>query len=176
MMAARGRTTRTDVPGERAALVDRYARGPSLLRAAFAAAPEAARSFRSAPGRWSPRQVVCHCADAEMIAAVRIRFVLAEDHPVLVGYDQDRWAERLPYEDFPPEVALAVVDSVCAHTAALLRRLPEEAWEREAAHSESGRTTADDWLRAQAGHLAGHAGQIERAHAAWRAWRERSSA
>ena len=175
-MAARGRAAGTDVLAERAALVDRYALGPSLLRAAFAAVPEAARSFRSAPGRWSPRQVVGHCADAEMIAAVRIRFVLAEEHPVLVGYDQDRWAERLPYEEQPPEVALAVVDAVCAHTAALLRRLPDAAWEREAAHSESGRTTAEDWLRAEAGHLAGHAGQIERALAAWRAWSERSSA
>src|SRR5262249_49218992 len=139
-MAARDRAARTDDPGERAALVDRYARGPSLLRSAFAAVPEAARSFRSAPGRWSPHQVVCHCADAEMIAALRIRFVLAEDHPVLVGYDQDRWAERLPYEEQLPEVALAVVDAVCAHTAALLRHLPEDAWKKEAAHSESGLT------------------------------------
>jgi hypothetical protein len=173
-MAARVRTARSDAASDRALLVERYARGPSLLRAAFAEVPAAARSFRSASGRWSPQQVVGHCADAEMIAAVRIRFVLAEDHPVLVGYDQDRWAERLPYEDQPPEVALAVVDAVCAHTAALLRRLPEEAWEREAAHSESGRTTAEDWLRAQADHLARHAGQIERALAAWSAWRERS--
>src|SRR5262249_18711656 len=146
LMAARARTTPGHDPGERASLVDRYARGPSLLRAAFAAVPEAARSFRAAPGRWAPHQVVCPCADAEMIAAVRIRFVLAEDRPVLVGYDQDRWAERLPYEDQPPEVALAVVDAVCAHTATLLRRLPEEAWQKEAAHSESGRTTAEEWL------------------------------
>src|SRR5262249_6983873 len=129
----------------RAALVDRYARGPSLLRSAFAAVPEAARSFRSAPGRWSPHQVVCHCADAEMIAAVRIRFVLAEDHPVLVGYDQDRWAERLPYEEQPPEVALAVVDAVFAHTATLPRPLPGGAGQKEAALNETGRTQAQEW-------------------------------
>src|SRR6266851_5963515 len=42
--------------------------------------------------------VVQHLADAELVWAYRLRIVLAEDRPAIVGYDQDRWAARLEYE------------------------------------------------------------------------------
>ena len=35
--------------------------------------PDSAVKWRPAPGKWSAHEVVCHCADAEMNAAARIR-------------------------------------------------------------------------------------------------------
>jgi len=50
----------------------------------------------------------------------------------------------------------------------LLRRLPEEAWQRMGRHTESGAYGVLDWLRIYAEHLEGHSRQIEQNLAAWR--------
>ncbi len=154
---------------ERNRLIEQYAAGPARLRAALARVPEEARKWRPKPGEWSAHEVVCHSADSETNAAARIRYLTAEPDPLLLGYDQEAWAVRFDYHGHPLEPALAVVDAVRANTVALLRRLPEEAWRREGRHTESGRYTTEDWLRAYAEHLEGHARQIDSNLAAWRA-------
>jgi hypothetical protein len=75
--------------GERESLIDQYARGPERVRAALATAPREALKWRPEPGRWSVHEIVVHCADAETNAALRIRYLLAEKDPLIVGYDQD---------------------------------------------------------------------------------------
>jgi hypothetical protein len=156
---------------ERESRIERYEGGAALLKAAFAKVPAEARQWRPGPGKWSAHEVVCHCADSETNAYARIRFLVAEDRPMIQGYDQDRWAERLDYHALPAEPALATVEAVRAHTAALLRRLPEAAWSREGTHSQSGSYTAETWLEVYAEHLEKHARQIERTLAAWEARR-----
>jgi DinB family protein len=156
---------------ERAQLIEQYAAGPARLKAALAAVAAAALTWRPKPGEWSAHEIVVHCADSETNAFVRIRFLAAEPEPVLVGYDQDRWATTFDYHALPLEAALAVVEAVRASTAALLRRLPEAAWSRVGRHTESGRYTAEDWLRTYADHLEGHARQIAANVEQWRASR-----
>lgn len=154
---------------DRAERIARYAAGPARLEAAVAAVPEPARRWRPAPGKWSVHEVVCHCADSETNAAMRIRFLVAEKKPLLVGYDQDAWAEVLDYHRHPLDAALATVRAVRANTVPLLRGLPDAAWGREGEHTEIGRITADRWLEIYAEHLDVHARQIERNLAAWNA-------
>ena len=74
---------------------------------------------------------------------------------------------RFEYHGHPLDAALALVEAVRANTAALIRRLPDEAWAREGGHTESGRYTAEDWLQIYAAHLEEHARQIECNLAAW---------
>ncbi len=152
---------------ERQRLIEQYAAGPARLRAALALVPEAAMKWRPAPGEWSAHEVVCHCADSESNASLRIRYLVAEREPVIVGYDQETWATALDYHAHPLAAALATVDATRAHTAALIRRLPEAAWSRKGRHTESGPYSGADWLRIYADHLEGHARQIEGNVAAW---------
>jgi len=154
---------------ERDDRIRRYEEGPARLAQALAKVPEAARKWRPAPGRWSAHEIVCHCADSETNAALRIRYLVAEPAPTILGYDQDAWAARLDYHAHPVEPALRTVEAVRAHTVALLRRLPPEAWAREGRHTESGRYTARDWLVVYSEHLEKHAAQIEANLAAWEA-------
>ena len=154
-------------PSEREDRIERYARGPSLLKAALGKVPEAARKWRPGPGRWSVHEIVCHCADSETNAALRIRYLAAAESPLVHGYDQDAWAVRLDYHALPLETALATVEAVRAHTAEVVRRLPETAWSREGRHTESGRYTGEDWLEVYAEHLEKHSHQIERNLEAW---------
>jgi hypothetical protein len=153
---------------ERQRLIVQYESGPARLKQALGQVPEEALKWRPAPGEWSAHEVICHCADSESNASLRIRYLVAEQAPVIVGYDQETWATALDYHGHPLPVALATVEATRAHTAALIRRLPEAAWGRQGRHTESGPYSAEDWLRLYAEHLEGHARQIEANVAAWR--------
>jgi len=154
---------------EREALIEQYARGPERIREALATAPEAMRQWRPGPDKWSVHEVVVHCADSETNSALRIRYLIAEKEPLVVGYDQAEWARVLDYHAQPLEQALVATTAARASTVPLLRRLSEAQWAKEGRHSESGRYTAQDWLRIYAQHLEGHARQIERNVAEWKA-------
>src|SRR5450631_1163269 len=100
----------------RRAFLRRYAEGPALLRRAWQEAPAEARAWRPGAGKWSAHEVVIHCADSETYAAIRIRLLLAEPEPLIVGYDEAIWAQRFDYHASDPEFALGIVDTVRAHT------------------------------------------------------------
>lgn len=153
---------------ERQRLVATYEAGFARLRDAWERVPAAARQWRPAAGKWSAHEIVCHCADSETNASTRIRYLVAEKEPVVLGYDQDEWARRFDYHAHPVDVALLAVQATRANTTALLKRLDEKAWESQGRHSESGPYGAEDWLRVYAEHLDKHASQIDRVLIAWR--------
>lgn len=153
---------------EREALIRRYAEGPSKVAAALSRVPPEARKWRPGPGKWSVHEILCHCADSETTAAVRIRFLMAEPNPTVQGYDQDRWAATFDYHRLPLEPALTALQAVRAHTAALLRSAPESLWSKTGTHSDMGSYSAERWLEIYAEHLEKHSGQIDRTLAAWR--------
>jgi len=148
-------------PVEREKLIQQYAEGPRRLRDALANVPEAALKWRPAPGEWSAHEVICHCADSEVNAYARIRYVVAEKEPVIQGYDQEVWARTFDYHALPLDAALATVDAVRATTAALLRTLRDADCAKKGTHSESGPYGAEPWLAIYADHLENHARQIE---------------
>jgi hypothetical protein len=152
---------------EREERIAQYERGPLRLREALTLVPDAAVRWRPAPKRWSVHEIVCHCADSELNGAARIRYLVAQKEPVILGYDQDEWARVFDYHALPLEPALHTIDAVRGSTTLLLRRLPEEAWRREGRHTDAGHYTAQDWLRIYSDHLEKHSRQIERNLAAW---------
>jgi hypothetical protein len=152
---------------ERESLIEQYACGPAELRTALSRVPKEALQWRPGPGKWSAHEVIVHCADSESNAALRIRYLVAEKEPLIVGYDQDEWARVFDYHLQPLEASLTVAEAARERTVPLLRRLSEAEWAKEGRHTESGRYTASDWLRIYAAHLAGHARQIERNLSAW---------
>ncbi len=154
---------------ERVTLIEQYARGPARVREALAKVPKEALQWRPAEGKWSVHEVVVHCADSETNAALRIRYLLAEKQPLIVGYDQDAWARLFDYHAQPLEDALAATAAARGRTVPLLRSMTEADWAKAGRHTESGPYTASDWLRVYAAHLEGHASQIERNLAAWNA-------
>ena len=153
---------------ERRKAIGRYAAGPARLRAALRRVPRAALHWRPAPGEWSAHEVIHHCADSESNAHLRLRYLLAEQDPLIVGYDQAEWARALAYARRPLAPALATVVAVRANTVPLLRALPESAWSRSGRHTEMGTYTVEGWLGLYAEHLEIHARQIEANLAAWR--------
>lgn len=156
-------------PDERLKLVRAYADGPEVLRAALQRVPGTATKWRPAPAKWSVHEIVCHCADSEMNAALRLRFLLGESSPRIIGYDQDAWARLFDYHAADEHLAMSLVEGVRGWTVPLLERLTGEQWLREGTHTERGRYTVEDWLTIYAEHLHTHARQIDRNLAAWKA-------
>lgn len=111
---------------------------------------------------WSPRQVAHHLADSEATAFVRLRRLIAEDDPVIVGYDEPEYARRLHY-DRPVGSSLAVLRAVRAASLELLESLTPAEWDRRGTHTESGPYSVDDWLGIYASHSHDHAAQIRTA-------------
>jgi len=144
-------------------LIDRYAEGPAVLEAAVAGLAE--EELDRAHEGWTPRQVVHHLADSEMTSAIRLRRLLAEDRPVIAGYDEAEFARRLHYGSRPIGPSLAAVRAARETTVAILERITEEDWRRPGTHSESGPYGVLDWLRIYAAHCHDHADQIRRAGA-----------
>jgi hypothetical protein len=149
---------------EREALIDQYEDGHRAIEAALAGISAAELEAREGPGEWSPREIVHHLADSEMTSAIRLRLLIAEDSPKIVGYDQEEFVRRL-YPDRPIEPSLAAFAAARAATAPILRRLSEDEWRRSGTHSESGAYSVEDWLGIYAPHAHDHADQIRRARA-----------
>lgn len=114
------------------------------------------------PGKWSACEIVHHLGDSESTSAIRLRQLLVEDHPVIRGYDQDEFAQRLRYNERAVAPALDAFRAARATTAQLLALMSDADWTREGEHTESGRYTAEDWLRIYADHAHNHAAQIRK--------------
>jgi hypothetical protein len=149
-------------PEQRRTLIARYEAGPEVVEQALAGFPESGLTAHPIPGKWSAAQIVHHLADSEMQSATRLRKLLAERHPVIQGYDQDRWAQALDYEDRPLAPALAAFRAARATTAQLLHRMTEAQWRHLGWHTEAGSYSAERWLEVYAEHAHGHADQIRR--------------
>jgi hypothetical protein len=143
-------------------LIERYTDGHRVVAAALEGATDAELDARPAPGKWSAREIVHHLADSEMTSAIRLRRLLAEDSPLIVGYDQDEFARRLFY-DRPIDASLAAFGWARAATAELLARLDDAHWLRAGTHNEVGPYSVERWLEIYAAHAHNHAEQIRRA-------------
>jgi len=144
----------------RTQLIQRYLAGPSLLEEAWHAVPEPARRWRPATDSWSAHEIVVHCADSETSAATRIRLLVADLSPVIVGYDQDAWVDAFGYHDLPVDLALDVIRTTRMLTGIVIARLTEDQWSKTGQHSETGAYSGNTWLSIYGNHLHEHVEQI----------------
>lgn len=145
---------------DRRSLIDDYRTGADAFATALDGLTDAQLDHVPADGGWTARMVAHHVADSETNSYIRLRRLIAEDDPLIVGYDEELWSKRLRY-DRPIESAVAVVRAVRAASLELLLTVSEEDWaQARGRHSESGDYDLDTWLRIYARHPRDHAEQI----------------
>lgn len=147
---------------EQSATLARFENGIDVMLSALAGTPEEAVDRAPAPGKWSIRQIVVHVADDDVVAAMRIRQIAAEPGALMIGFDQDRWANGLGYAALSLELNLEMFVVLRKATAEMLRRLPPTAWTNVGNHQERGLVTLEGFVSHMANHAELHAGQIRR--------------
>lgn len=147
---------------ERRALITQYRSGVAEVESALAGFPAGRLTEHPIPGKWSAAEIVHHLADSEGNSALRLRKLLVEENPVIQGYDQDEWAQRLRYNERPIAPALAAFRAARETTSQLFDAMSDADWRRQGTHSESGAYSAQRWLEVYGVHAHGHAGQIRR--------------
>lgn len=126
-------------------LMRSYAEGPRLLEAAVAGLSQDELRFTPGPGHWSIHENVVHVADTDMVAAVRMRYVIAQPGSTLVSFDQNKWAQVLDYRSLSLNEALALLRAVRATTTEILKQVPADGWEQVGINTEAGPQTLE-WL------------------------------
>lgn len=157
-------------------LVEQYATGGEklslairgLTREDMLAVPDPAAGV----GRWSIQQVVIHCMDSDLVSVDRLKRMIAEENPPLIGYDENKFVANLFYDEQPADDAVRIVDLARKTFAKVLRKLPPAAFDRPGTHNERGGITVGGYLKAVVDHLDHHIKFIhdKRAHMGKEMW------
>lgn len=135
---------------------------PAALRALAAEAGDRL-TVRPEPEEWAVYGCLAHLADAELVMSTRYRFVLAHDEPPLIGYDQDRWVDRLHGDRGNVDAMLDLFEALRTANVALWRSTTGADRARVGMHAERGPESYDLAFRMIAGHDRFHIAQARRA-------------
>src|SRR5437588_11077478 len=91
-------------------LIDQYENGGEKLRQASRGLTREDLLAVPVPGTWSIQQIVLHLMDSDLIAADRMKRVIAEDNPTLIGFDETKFAKNLHYEEQSAADAATIFD------------------------------------------------------------------
>ena len=111
---------------------------------------------RPVPGKWSTLEVVCHLVDSDQAWIHRMKRVIAEERPLLIGYDETRFAASLAYHQRELDEELAIFERSRQQMARILRSLSPEALARVGVHSERGMCTLQEMLEVEIDHVPHH--------------------
>ena len=141
--------------------IDAYQAGVSGLREAVKGMSRAQLVAKPIEGRWSTLEVVCHLVDSEVAWTHRMKRTIAEDKPLLIGYDETRLAELLGYQDRELDDELELVDRLRTQMTKILKSLPADAWGRQGIHNERGLVSLEEMLQIETEHVSHHLTHIE---------------
>ena len=107
-------------------------------------------------GKWSIQQVVIHCLDSELVSIDRLKRMIAEENPTLIGYDENKYTAALFYDEQDAQKAADLVHANRELFAHVLRQLADSAWSRKGTHNERGEITVGGYLKSVVDHLEHH--------------------
>jgi uncharacterized damage-inducible protein DinB len=119
-------------------LIEEYLAGPQLLRQAVAGMNREQLLARPVPGKWSTLEVVCHLCDFDPIYADRMKRVIAEEQPLYLSADENRFAAALAYQSRDLDEELNILEITRKQLARILGTLPAEALARTGVYRREG--------------------------------------
>ncbi len=117
------------------------------------------------PDTWSLRQIVVHLMDSDLIGSDRMKRIAAMENPLLVGYDESKFAQLAGAEGIDIVQAAEIFALNRKLTTFVLRALPDSAFDRTGIHTEKGKVTLAEQVQAYVDHLAYHLKFIEKKRA-----------
>ncbi len=101
-------------------------------------------------------------ADAELVYSVRIRMVLTDENPALVGYDEQAWASRLGVCDLNVGGSVGRFRLLRDANLRLLESLEEAEWSRLGTHLDQGELSIATMVDKLIAHDREHLSQIRK--------------
>lgn len=150
----------TELTASPAEMIAAYRRGPSELREALAGLDAEALRARPIAGKMSSLEVACHIVDSDQFMCDRVKRTIATEQPLLVGVESVDYLVPLDYHGRDLDVDLRLLEIQREQLAADLDKLPAEAWQRTAMHSENGLQTLLEIFHHAVDHLESHVGTI----------------
>ena len=120
--------------------------------------------LRSRPfeGKWTPNEVIGHLTDSEWTYGYRLRLILSEDEPPIIGTDQDRWVAAQRFNEREPAELVTMFRSLRELNLAAWRKVTPGEMARIGRHNERGEESLAQMFRMLAGHDLAHIDQINR--------------
>lgn len=137
-------------------LIEAYAAGAAVPAEGIEGLSADELNARPVPGTWSIREIVLHLMDSDLIASDRMKRVAAEERPLIIGYNETLFAQRLGYDRLDARLACDIFETNRVMTAAMLRNLPDAAFARTGVHNEKGLVTLESLVKGYADHLDHH--------------------
>ena len=113
-------------------------------------------------GKWTPNEVIGHLADGEWVYGYRLRLILCEDNPTILGMNQDLWVAGQLHNEREPLELVEMFRTMRQFNLALLKRISAADLRRTGQHNERGPEPLEVMLPMLAGHDLSHLGQITR--------------
>ncbi len=123
--------------------------------------PETDLNKTYAPGKWTIRQILNHLADAEIVLNERIHRAIAEEHPFVIVFDQDRWNEFIDYNTYPLSISKNVYSSIRDSIIYLAEKHYAGSANKTFFHTAAGIRTLQQEFDKVAQHNFSHIKQIE---------------
>jgi len=113
-------------------------------------------------GKWTPNEILGHLIDAEWVFGFRMRLILCEDSPTILGMDQEHWVDGQRYNDREPSELMDAFRNMRECNLPLWKQMSGADLERTGQHNERGPESLGTMLRMVAGHDLSHLDQIQR--------------
>jgi hypothetical protein len=145
-------------------IVDALTHTPAAFRALVAAAPAAALQFHERPEAWTPHEVLCHVADAEVTDWRPRVAIIVEGGANRRFAPFDREGGQRAYGAWQTPAVLAEFERLRAGNLAYLEGLglDEAALQKTGVHPEFGDVTLGQLLACWVAHDLAHVNQIAR--------------
>ncbi len=113
-------------------------------------------------GKWTPNEVIGHLTDSEWVDGYRLRLILCENDPTILGTKQDLWVAALRHNEREPSELVDIFRTMRLFNLAVWRRTSPKDLKRTSQHNERGPESLGVMLRLLAGHDLAHLDQITR--------------
>lgn len=97
---------------------------------------EEALSRRVKPEKWSLKELVCHLLRVQQVFEVRLEAMLAEENPLLAGYEPEGDAEFDGWAALPADRSLGEFLEGRGRLVSRLEKLEPGAWHRAGRHAD----------------------------------------
>lgn len=139
-----------------APLIARYESAGQSLRDAVAGLSREQLVKHPVPGTWSIQEIVIHLMDSDLIGIDRMKRIIAEDKPLLIGYNETRFIQSLHPRLQDIQDAITILNLSRKLFAKVLRALPPEAYDRVGIHNEAGKVSLGSQLQKYCEHFEHH--------------------